>query len=165
MEPNSARQCRYTKSDGNGCQANVQAGSEFCFFHDPALVEERATARSEGGRERTRKVLLAPNTPIRELKTVTEVVQLLGETINQVRRGGIDLRVANCVGYLSGILLAALEKGQMEERLAALEAIIKSPVPAAPAEENYSFVFDGTTSEASHEHSETAGENPGGAPS
>jgi hypothetical protein len=92
-------------------------------------------------------------------------VQLLGETINQVRRGGIDLRVANCVGYLSGILLAALEKGQMEERLAALEAIIKSPVSAAPAEENYSLVFDGTTSESSHEHSEAAGENPGGAPS
>jgi hypothetical protein len=46
-----------------------------------------------------------------------------GETINQVRRGEIDLRVSNAIGYLSGILLSAIEKGSLEERLATLEAV------------------------------------------
>ncbi|MBI3909717.1 MAG: hypothetical protein HY320_02145 [Armatimonadetes bacterium] len=49
----------------------------------------------------------------------------LGETINQVRRGDLDPKVATTVGHLSGILLKALEVGGIEERLAALEATVR----------------------------------------
>jgi hypothetical protein len=55
-----------------------------------------------------------------------DVAELLGETINQVRRGELDLRVSNAIGYLSGILLSAMEKGSLEERLATLEAVFAS---------------------------------------
>ncbi len=54
------------------------------------------------------------------------MAELLGETINHVRRGKIDLRVSNAVGYLSSILLSAIEKGSLEERLATLEAVFAS---------------------------------------
>ena len=53
-----------------------------------------------------------------------DVANLLGESINQLRRGQLDPRVANAMGYLAGILLRALEQGPMEERLAHLEAIL-----------------------------------------
>jgi hypothetical protein len=49
---------------------------------------------------------------------------MLEETINNVRQGRIDLRVSNAIGFLSGILLRALENGPLEERLNHLEAIL-----------------------------------------
>jgi len=56
-----------------------------------------------------------------------DVVRLISETINQVRKGQIDPRVANAVGYLANVLIRAVEQGKMEERLSELEAIIKTP--------------------------------------
>ena len=143
MSTRSALHCRYLKSDGKQCMANVQSESEYCFFHDPTRATDRTKARRAGGRERTRKLLLPADSPRAELKSVGEVVRLLGETINHVRRGELDLRVANCVGYLSCILLAALEKGQMEGRLTALEAIVRGQDLTQPADEdNYRFAFE-----------------------
>jgi len=54
------------------------------------------------------------------------VVKLLGETINQVRRGEIDARVANTVGYLSNIVLAATAQRDLKTRLAELESLVKA---------------------------------------
>ncbi|MFI5197042.1 MAG: hypothetical protein ACHQJD_00340 [Thermoanaerobaculia bacterium] len=41
-----------------------------------------------------------------------------------MRRGEIDTRIANAVGYLAGICLKAFEQGEIEQRLAALEMIV-----------------------------------------
>jgi hypothetical protein len=49
---------------------------------------------------------------------------LLGESINQVRRGQIDPRVSNAVGYLASILLGALQQGPLEERIERLEVTL-----------------------------------------
>jgi hypothetical protein len=50
------------------------------------------------------------------------VSELLEETINRVRQGPFDLRAANAIGFLAGILLKALDQ-RLEERLAHLEAV------------------------------------------
>jgi hypothetical protein len=118
--------CRYKRDGGRRCKANAQTGAEFCFFHDPALVDKRAEARKAGGIARTRKIAPPRNLPTKPLQTVAQVVELLGQTINQVRCGQIDLRVSNAIGYLSGILLGAIEKQSLEERLGALEAVVVS---------------------------------------
>jgi hypothetical protein len=60
----------------------------------------------------------------RPLKSIGDVSDLLEETINQVRRSPFDLRAANAIGFLAGILLKSLEKERVEERLARLEAIV-----------------------------------------
>jgi hypothetical protein len=60
--------------------------------------------------------------PHRPLKNIGEVRDLLGETINRVRQGPFDLRAANSIGFLAGILLKALDQ-RLEERIAHLEAI------------------------------------------
>ena len=49
---------------------------------------------------------------------------LLSDTISQVRRGDIDPRVANAVGYLSGIALKAREQGELNDRLSRLEKTV-----------------------------------------
>ena len=59
----------------------------------------------------------------RPLKSIGEVGELLEETINRVRHGPFDLRAANAIGFLSGILLKALDQ-RLEERLEHLEAVM-----------------------------------------
>jgi len=66
--------------------------------------------------------VLSSDTPEQTLRSLKEVSSLLSESINQVRRGEIDPRIANAVGYLSAILLKALEQGEVEERLSKVEA-------------------------------------------
>ena len=126
MAGRRSRQCTQVKADGARCQANAITGSDYCFAHDPARAEDRQAARQAGGRVGKTKVL-PPETADAPLSRATDVVALLGETINQVRRGEVDPRVANTVGYLSATLLRALEVGDIEERLAGLEAIVRRP--------------------------------------
>jgi hypothetical protein len=135
--------CRYKRDDGMQCKANPLTGSQFCFFHDPGLDRERKAARKAGGIARTRKVMLPANLIAKSLRTGKDVAELLGETINQVRRGEIDLRVSNAIGYLSGILLSAIEKGSFEERLANLEAVVADRPNSSIAvfDEHSSFEF------------------------
>jgi hypothetical protein len=54
-----------------------------------------------------------------------DVGELLEETINRVRQGPFDLRAANAIGFLAGVLLKALDQ-RIEERLAHLEAVMTS---------------------------------------
>jgi hypothetical protein len=61
--------------------------------------------------------------PDRSLKNIGEVSDLLEETINRVRLGPFDLRAANSIGFLAGILLKALDQ-RLEDRLAHLEAVM-----------------------------------------
>jgi len=60
------------------------------------------------------------------LGSIEDVATLLGKTINQVRKGQIDPRVSNAVGYLAGIMLKALGQGELEKRLVELEAVVRS---------------------------------------
>jgi hypothetical protein len=51
------------------------------------------------------------------------VTALLSETINLVRSGRLDPRTSNAVGYLAAVMLKALQQGDIEARLQALEAV------------------------------------------
>jgi hypothetical protein len=119
------KQCRYTRPDGRKCQATPTADSGFCFFHDPERAHDRLQAQRTGGR-RNKAVSLSADTPDCNLKNVGDVIALLGTTINQVRRGQVDPRIANTIGYLSAMLLKAQELGNIEQRLSALEFATKN---------------------------------------
>ena len=93
MKTNSER-CKHIKDDGNQCQARKVHGSAYCFFHDPARAAERAAARQAGGRKGKAPVL-PPDTPLLPVRTASDVIELLAETIHQVRTGTLDPRVGN----------------------------------------------------------------------
>jgi hypothetical protein len=120
-----AKQCRHIKLGGIRCRANTRNGSQFCFFHDPKSAAARAAARKAGGIQRSRKAaVLPPDTPDKPLASLADVIGLLAETINEVRRGEVDPRISNAVGYLAGILLKARSRAELEERVARLELIV-----------------------------------------
>lgn len=53
----------------------------------------------------------------------------LAEVLEQLRQGVLNPKVASSIASMSNILLKAAEQGQLEERLASLERVIKSQMP------------------------------------
>ena len=120
--------CKHVKADGTQCRANAQAGGGHCFFHDVAKEAERAEASRRGGQAGAARVL--PDAPRVAVASSSDVSVLLGETINLVRSGHLDPRVANSAAYVASILLKALEQGRVEDTLfAILAALRKQPRP------------------------------------
>ena len=117
------RPCRAKKPDGSSCQAAALPGSDFCFFHDPDLADERREANAFGGRQNRMKTLDA-DAPDVKVESCQDIVRLIGETINQVRKGQLDPRVANAIGYLTNVLIKAYEQGDLEKRIEDLEAAV-----------------------------------------
>jgi hypothetical protein len=117
--------CHFQKGKNKNCRANAQVGKLFCVFHDPDRTADVQKARRAGGFSRTRNAATLPlETPDHPLGTTRDAANLLGDSINRLRRGELDPRVANAIGYLTCVLLRALEQDPTEERLAHLEAIL-----------------------------------------
>jgi hypothetical protein len=125
MKPAQKKSCTATKDDGTACGAAALPGSRFCFFHDPAKAAARRQAQSAGGLA-NKMATLPADAPDVKVEDGADVVKLLGETINQVRRGEIDPRVGNSVGYLANIILAATGQRELESRIAELESLVKN---------------------------------------
>jgi hypothetical protein len=121
--------CKAQKPDGSDCQAVALPGSEYCFFHDPEKAERRREAQSLGGRHNHMKTLDA-DTPDVKIENCHDTVPLLSDTINQVRKGQIDPRVANTLGYLASVLIKAVEQSDIEKRIEAIEAAVKTNRPS-----------------------------------
>lgn len=130
MKHDAKKTCTGTKGDGAACQAAALPGSQFCFFHSPKHADARREAQSRGGLA-NKMATLPADAPDVKVEDGADVVKLLGQTINQVRRGEIDPRVANAVGYLSNLILAATGQREVESRLAELESLVKSRRPSA----------------------------------
>jgi len=122
--------CQAKTKDGEPCRTPALAGSDFCFFHDPDRADERFEGRAAGGRQ-NRMSTLSADAPDVQVETCQDVARLLSATINQVRKGELDPRVANAVGYLANIFIKAIEQGDMEKRIEDLEAAVMTKVKSA----------------------------------
>jgi len=117
--------CSALKDDGSSCNSPSQVDGVFCFFHDPNQKQKRKESQSRGGAPKSLKSLHI-NCNFSSISTPQEIINILTDTIHHVRTGQLDPRIANCVGYLSGIALKAIEQGKTEERIEALEAAVKN---------------------------------------
>jgi hypothetical protein len=119
-----AVKCHFRKKDGGHCGANAQPANGLCVFHDPATADDGLRARQAGRVHRSQAAAVLPSdTPDHPLGDTNQVSVLLADSINRLRRGQLDPRVANAMGYLASVLLKALDQ-RLEERLAHLEAVI-----------------------------------------
>lgn len=121
--------CKCIKSSGEVCKAHPISGSDFCFWHDPEIKEsEKHISRSRGGKLNKHINADQKKTSPLRLKEIKDVTRLLGETINTLRKElyctdslTAKVKIANSLGFLSGHLLNALEKSDLEKRLQELE--------------------------------------------
>ena len=115
----SREQCKARTKAGGPCHApTVEGGLCFCHAHPEKLAE----LGRRGGQKNRRWKVDTREVPLRPLKSIGDVSELLEETINRVRQGPFDLRAANAIGFLASTLLRALDQ-RLEERLAHLEAV------------------------------------------
>jgi general stress protein YciG len=106
LEPSVATRkgCKGTKKNGVACTAWATEGG-LCYFH--ANPDKASELGKRGGKAKS-----PTGTPgvfeyvARPLKSVDDVTKLLADTINDLRSGAIDSRLANTVGYLAtGVLM------------------------------------------------------------
>jgi hypothetical protein len=96
--------------------------SDFCVFHDPDHAEVVAQARSAGGQRRKREATLATAYDFQGLTSIDEIRRLVEVAAYDALGLDNDLGRVRALGYLAQVATSLLEKGEMEERLAAVEA-------------------------------------------
>lgn len=116
--------CSFKKDNGELCNANAMSGGEFCYFHNPAISdEEKREAQSNGGK--TKALTLKEPLPELALAKPDDAIMLIADTISRVRAGTLDIRTANCLGFLSDKLLKAFEICRLNDRVEIIEQVIR----------------------------------------
>jgi len=108
------------KTEAGECQSHAMNNEVFCFLHNPKIpLEAKREAQAKGGRNNRAK---QPK-PLDKVKLddSKDVVALVAEIINCVREGLMDVKVANCLGFLAGQLLKAVETATFENRMDEIE--------------------------------------------
>ena len=115
--------CTYIKDNGEQCKANAMQEEAFCYLHNPAIPEEqKREAQTRGGANRALTVSEA--LPVIHIKKPRDTIKLLADTIDRVRAGEMDVRIANSIGVLSGHLIKAFEITQLNERVEIIERVV-----------------------------------------
>jgi len=116
-------QCKETKTDGTQCNANAMSELDYCYTHNPDISnEDKREAKQRGGQNRA--VAISEPLPPLAIAEPTDAVLLIVDTINRVRAGELDIRVANCLGFLTDKLLKAFEVSKLNDRVEIIERVI-----------------------------------------
>ncbi len=126
--------CKATRKDGDPCRAEAQSGRDYCFFHDPGKDGERHEAKVKGGKTGKLATLatvkpwrgVAGDVDVLKAVSPVELIDLLCDTIDDVRTGAIAPQVANSVGYLATAITKIQEQEALIERLSAIEEALKA---------------------------------------
>ena len=110
--------------DGSPCGMARLAGSEYCFAHDPRRGRDRAKARVKGGRNRRTAHGSTPPGTAPALRSVAAIQGELERVVFDTLLMPNSSQRNRTVGYLVGFALRAVEIGEIEERLAALESMV-----------------------------------------
>ena len=110
--------CTFIKKNGERCQARKLHGSDFCYFHSPQVVVERAEARRRGGLRRHGG---KGETGAYVIKSGRDVLTILEDVINDTCALEQTTGRAKTIGYLCQVILRGFEVTEMENRLTALE--------------------------------------------
>jgi hypothetical protein len=102
---------------------------EFCFWHSPDHTEEADEARRLGGLRRRKERTVAGAYEFAGLSTVSDIRRLLEVAAIDTLSLENSVARARTLAYLAQSALKCLEVGDLEERLALLEAAVRSREP------------------------------------
>jgi hypothetical protein len=95
---------------------------DFCAAHDPDNAEAMNEARRLGGLRRRREVTVSGAYDFQGIDSVPDIKRLIMVAILDTLSLEASIARSRTIGYLAQVSLKALEVGEFEERLEALEA-------------------------------------------
>jgi len=117
--------CKAKTQSGQVCRSQAIKDSQYCFIHDPAQGEARAQARKKGGERRRVPHAGNPESIPSQVRTIDDVLKVLDYALaeampleNSIQRGRLIVAIA-------GAFVEAIKTGELEQRLAAIEAVLK----------------------------------------
>jgi hypothetical protein len=118
------RRCIFPRSDGQPCQMAPQHDRPYCFSHDPERAADAAEARRMGGMRRRKEGTIAVAYDLPGLDAVVGIRRLLEIVVTDGI--GLDNGIPRLRVLISTAVAAMnlLKVGELEDRLAALEAVI-----------------------------------------
>ena len=118
------RTCSYRHPDGRGCGAAPLREGEYCLWHDPEHAEEVAEARRLGGQRRKRERVVSGAYDFDGLDSIYSIRRLV--EVAALDALGLDNSVqrVRALAYLAQVAAGLHEKGELEERIKALEAAV-----------------------------------------
>ncbi len=120
------RHCAHRQQNGEPCRAAPLRDSEFCLMHSPEHAREVQEARRLGGLRRKREATVAGAYEFEGLSTVDGIRRLLEVAVLDTL--GMDNSIARTrtLAYLAQVALRTLEVGDLEQRIAILEQVVRS---------------------------------------
>jgi hypothetical protein len=118
-------------------------GQQFCFWHHPDHAQEAAEARRLGGLRRRREKTIEGAYEFKGLGSVEGISRILEIAVYDTLGLENSIARSRALAYLAQTALRALEVGELEERLALLQASIDSnPEPAGSVFDRPAYVPD-----------------------
>ena len=121
----SRRTCSFRKHDGCCCRAAPLIDQEYCFWHSPEHAEEAAEARRLGGFRKRREAAVIGAYDLEGLDSLSLLQRVLEIALLDTLGLDNSLNRSRTLGYLVGIGTRLRQEGETEERLQALEAIVR----------------------------------------
>jgi hypothetical protein len=115
--------------DGEPCRAAPLRDGPYCLWHDPDHSEEVAESRRLGGLRRRRERTVAGAYALDGLHTVDQVRRLLEIAVLDLLGLENSVARARALASLALALLKTFEVGELQERLAAVESVLKPRLP------------------------------------
>ena len=112
--------CAATTQRGTACRGIVPLGLSYCLVHDPERAEAVREARARGGATATKLRALKARRP--RLDTAAGLIRFNAGVIADTLEGRLLPDVARAVLYGMSIQRQLVEAGDLEQRIAALEA-------------------------------------------
>ncbi|MFQ6028098.1 MAG: hypothetical protein ACE5Q6_11450 [Dehalococcoidia bacterium] len=121
----TSRTCSFHKPDGQRCRAAPLIDQELCFMHSPEHAEEAAEARRLGGYRRRREAAVVGAFDLEGLDSLAVLQRVLEIALLDTLGLDNSLNRSRTLGYLVGIGSRLRQEGEVELRLAALEAAVQ----------------------------------------
>jgi hypothetical protein len=113
------KQCIARNANGARCQAQPVRPSGYCWFHDPAIDEERTRKRREGGANRSNAVRAKKSLPAEPL-AAEEIRSYLGLVFRGLIGGKVEPSMATAAANVARALLDVAKAAELEQEVANL---------------------------------------------
>jgi hypothetical protein len=118
------KNCQARNDRGEPCRAHPLRDSDFCLLHDPEQADAVQEARRLGGRNRRTEVTVATIFDVEGLESVPQIRRLAEIAMGDLLRQEPSITRARTLLYLVQVALALHMKGEIEQRLEAIEAAL-----------------------------------------